>query len=130
MLLPRAKGVLEYLLNVISGALKFASLGSSLRSIDTQISKILQEEDKHAKMDSKPNLSSGSSGDVNLRMLRTSQLIIAKMMEECYDNFLINLNYVNVVGERLVVTRLAPYLEDVLLILDYNSYFEKNPLRG
>ena len=28
------------------------------------------------------------------------------------------------VGERLVATRLAPYLADVLLVLDYNAFFQ------
>jgi hypothetical protein len=34
------------------------------------------------------------------------------------------LKYVHAVAERLVATRLAPYLADVLLVLDFNGYFE------
>jgi hypothetical protein len=33
--------------------------------------------------------------------------------------------YVRAVGARLVAARLAPYLADVLLVLDFNDFFEK-----
>jgi len=37
----------------------------------------------------------------------------------------VSIRYVRAVGERLVATRLAPYLADVLLVLDFNEFFEK-----
>ena len=35
--------------------------------------------------------------------------------------------FVNAVAERLVAARLAPYLADVLLVLDFNGYLEATP---
>ena len=35
--------------------------------------------------------------------------------------------YVNAVAERLVAARLAPYLADLLLVLDFNGYFDAMP---
>lgn len=37
----------------------------------------------------------------------------------------VSFRYVRAVGERLVATRLAPYLADVLLVLDFNEFFER-----
>ena len=44
-------------------------------------------------------------------------------LADTYTRFTQDLTYVNAVGERLVATRLAPYLADVLLVLDFNGFF-------
>ena len=42
-----------------------------------------------------------------------------------YATFLRDLKYVNAVAERLVAAQLAPYLADLLLVLDFNGYLER-----
>lgn len=124
MLLPRASKVLEYVLKVISGGLKFATLGTSLRTINKKINHINKLNNDNNNMEYQQQ--SPADRPRSLSSLQSTQMMIASMLEECYDSFKSDLKFVNAVGERLVVTRLAPYLEDVLLILDYNNYFEKH----
>eukprot|EP00613_Pedinella_sp_CCMP2098_P049887 CAMPEP_0171825950 /NCGR_PEP_ID=MMETSP0992-20121227/5814_1 /TAXON_ID=483369 /ORGANISM="non described non described, Strain CCMP2098" /LENGTH=287 /DNA_ID=CAMNT_0012440923 /DNA_START=112 /DNA_END=975 /DNA_ORIENTATION=+ len=97
MLLPRAAKVLEYLHRVLSGALRFATLVTSLHHLETR-----------------PN----TSGDKERARL-------VKELQTCFATFIQDLKYVHAVGERLVATRLAPYLSHVLLVLDFNAYFEQ-----